>query len=1054
MTTPRQQLGAVRRTIRDRAGHAGRVRAVLASGLFDQEWFEAQMAETYDDPAAAAAAYLTTGPGVSPHPLFEHDWIDPERTRIPEDESPLLWYLADPKRRETLSPHPLIDLPRLVRGLGDAERHPGGPVSTWAASARPGTRLPTPAGLPELTWGEFRERALAAVGAFIASRDIKHAPRLSGSLPDDFPPTTSGTRPGAGRGLEPGAGRPTPLVSVVLPTWNRAQALRQAIESVQAQSFDDWELIVVDDGSTDDTEQVVTGIAAYEDRLVHVPVPHHGVCRARNEGIARARGRYVAFLDSDNTWNPDFLGTMVDVLEANGWAMAHSAIRLRRADGEIFYRAFEGTHDHLLVRNHVDLNVLVVRRDALQEIGGFDESLRRAVDYDLALRLAARHDLHLVPFVGAEYSDGEADTDPDRISNREPSTWISVALGKHLVDWDAVTATEPTPGLVSIVLAVRGNAGGVLEWFRSLRESADLPVELVIMGVRIRRSLDTLIHVLCSLHPSARYSFVVSDVNNAVAQNIGVAHSRGERVVLVQSQTVRPDVPALVRLATPLDDPEVALVQPVVVDAHGLVVTAGAVFGPGRAVRPVPFLAGHAHRDAQAADGVALPSALGPVVAARAETLARIRGVDALVGDGLAELELGLRTAAEGLGRTVLASDVRLTFLRPALPLRKRLLEAVPVLESRYDAPPAGSIAAWRAAGFDVVGHRHDLVSRESGPLGPKDVPLPVAHPLVVPHREVGVVTESAPALRWVIDLASPAGPKGEAWGDTHFARSLARALERLGQRVAIDPRQARHRASRDLDDVMLVVRGLDEVSPRPGLAAIEWIISHPDLVSAHEMASFDAVFAASLSWSAEATTRTGVRVEPLLQCTDPELFRPAPELDGTGPEVLFVGNSRGIYRSAVRNAIAVGAPLTIHGAGWEPFVDAEVVASSYVANTELGALYSSAGVVLNDHWEDMRRDGFVSNRLFDAAASGARVVSDEVAGLSELFGALVQPYRDEEDVRRLVAERATAFPDAEARRTIAERVAAHHSFDARAATLVDTAARLVADRHRDPSRA
>ena len=183
-------------------------------------------------------------------------------------------------------------------------------------------------------------------------------------------------------------------------------------------------------------------------------------------------------------------------------------------------------------------------------------------------------------------------------------------------------------------------------------------------------------------------------------------------------------------------------------------------------------------------------------------------------------------------------------------------------------------------------------------------------------------------------------------------------------------------------------------------------------------------------------------------------MFRPAPETADTGPEVLFVGNSRGVYRSSVRTAIAAGAPVTIHGAGWEPFVAPEVVASSYVANAELGALYASAGVVLNDHWEDMRRDGFVSNRLFDAAATGARIVSDEVEGIAELFGGLVVPFHDESDLRRLVAERDTAFPDVEQRRRIAADVALAHSFDARAATLVDAAARLVADRRRDETRA
>ena len=92
------------------------------------------------------------------------------------------------------------------------------------------------------------------------------------------------------------------------------------------------------------------------------------------------------------------------------------------------------------------------------------------------------------------------------------------------------------------------------------------------------------------------------------------------------------------------------------------------------------------------------------------------------------------------------------------------------------------------------------------------------------------------------------------------------------------------------------------------------------------------------------------------------------------GPPLLFVGNSRGIYRYAVRSALAIGADLTLHGNDWTEFVERDQIASGGVDNREVGALYASAGIVLNDHHLDMRRDSFASNRLFDAAACGARI--------------------------------------------------------------------------------
>ena len=110
--------------------------------------------------------------------------------------------------------------------------------------------------------------------------------------------------------------------------------------------------------------------------------------------------------------------------------------------------------------------------------------------------------------------------------------------------------------------------------------------------------------------------------------------------------------------------------------------------------------------------------------------------------------------------------------------------------------------------------------------------------------------------------------------------------------------------------------------------------------------------------------------------------------------------------------------------------------------NTELGRLYASAGVVLNDHWADMRRDGFVSNRLFDAAACGARVLSDDVAGASELFGGLVRTFTDPAEVGGLLAEVPVGWPAYDERVLLAERVVREHSFDRRAETLVDAVAR------------
>lgn len=300
-------------------------------------------------------------------------------------------------------------------------------------------------------------------------------------------------------------------------------------------------------------------------------------------------------------------------------------------------------------------------------------------------------------------------------------------------------------------------------------------------------------------------------------------------------------------------------------------------------------------------------------------------------------------------------------------------------------------------------------------------------------------------ALRWSIDIAAPAAPRGRRWGDWHFARSLADALERQGQWVAIDHPETRGRASRDLDDVTLVLRGLERVTPPAHTATLLWVISHPDLVTPDELAAYDAAYAASATWAA----RHGIDALP--QCTDATRFHPdvpRPGQTSDGPRALFVGNSRGELRASVAAAQRTGLDLTVIGQGWPDDVP---VAADHVANADLPSLYASAGIVLNDHWKDMRAEGFVSNRVFDVLATGARLLSDDVAGLADTLaeaGDAVRVWRTDDDFRRLTTgDPDEHWPDAAARRRTAERVVAEHSFDARAATLLARAVALVDSR-------
>src|ERR1051326_5086721 len=112
------------------------------------------------------------------------------------------------------------------------------------------------------------------------------------------------------RGWQEGA-LASPAVSAIMPTWNRGFVIGEAIRSVQNQSFKDWELLIVDDGSTDNTAEAVQPFLA-DSRIRYLKQDHHGQCAARNHALRLAKGELIAYLDSDNLWYPDFLAAMVN----------------------------------------------------------------------------------------------------------------------------------------------------------------------------------------------------------------------------------------------------------------------------------------------------------------------------------------------------------------------------------------------------------------------------------------------------------------------------------------------------------------------------------------------------------------------------------------------------------------------------------------------------------------------------------------------------------------------------------------------------------------------
>lgn len=189
-----------------------------------------------------------------------------------------------------------------------------------------------------------------------------------------------------------------PAVSIIIPTYNLAAYIVETIDSALAQTYRDFEIIVINDGSTDDTEERIT---PFRERIVYIKQKNGGVMAARNAGLRAARGRYIALLDGDDIWQPRFLEVLVGMLESdpalsvaypNAWYLGSP-----KYDGklhqDVFPVAEPVTFDRVLRRECYIFGSLVFRREVIDEVGGYDESLQGqgAEDFELWLRML-QHD--------------------------------------------------------------------------------------------------------------------------------------------------------------------------------------------------------------------------------------------------------------------------------------------------------------------------------------------------------------------------------------------------------------------------------------------------------------------------------------------------------------------------------------------------------------------------------------------------------------------------------------------------------------------------------------
>lgn len=213
-----------------------------------------------------------------------------------------------------------------------------------------------------------------------------------------------------------------PTVSILMATWNRASLLPRAIDSVLAQIFQDWELVIVDDGCTDDTAAILAGYVG-DPRIRVFHRTHVGVGAARNFAFAQSNGDIIAYLDSDNEWCGDYLQTVVEMVRGDA-SIQSTYCGIRRIAGNgassVHFPPFDA--ERLERQNFIDLNIFCHRRVLWEKHGGFDADVHRLNDWDLIRRYARHSPPHAIAVVGAQYHEGDW-----------PRITASAAYANHLI---------------------------------------------------------------------------------------------------------------------------------------------------------------------------------------------------------------------------------------------------------------------------------------------------------------------------------------------------------------------------------------------------------------------------------------------------------------------------------------------------------------------------------------------------------------------------------------------------------------------------------------------
>jgi len=238
-----------------------------------------------------------------------------------------------------------------------------------------------------------------------------------------------------------------PLVSIIIPTYNSENFIEPTIKSVLVQSYQNFEIIIIDDSSTDNTIRILTRLRKEDNRINYYKIPHSGrPSIPRNFGINKAKGDLIAFLDSDDLWIKEKLKNQVEIIKKQpefiflySMSITFGKVNLLSPKYELLplpFRAARSKKDLLKLGNTIPLSSTLIKTDILKEIGGFDEDPELQIeDYDLWIRLSEKGEFKFIPRIFVYYRIHDSQFSEDWETRKRRLEYLKVKRDLELPDY-------------------------------------------------------------------------------------------------------------------------------------------------------------------------------------------------------------------------------------------------------------------------------------------------------------------------------------------------------------------------------------------------------------------------------------------------------------------------------------------------------------------------------------------------------------------------------------------------------------------------------------------